>query len=288
MTIRNTLLQKASRRITCEICQAVCRGNIPLCAGCHDQLPWNHHPCRSCGEPLPATHSLCGRCQQSPLPFAHVVIPFRYSFPVNQWIGAYKYREMPGMVQWLAALLSDHVLRSKQQSPTLVLGVPMHPKQQRKRGYNQSLLLARQLALLQQVAFNDSLLIKTQSTQHQRGLNAAARRHNLQNAFSVIDEGNTLSAQGRDWLRVQSERIIRIFATDKGAAHRVTNATGARTVKNQHIALVDDVVTTGATSAEIAQRLLDAGALSISLWALAKTPLHNPATDSGSHIFLDR
>jgi ComF family protein len=43
-------------------------------------------------------------------------------------------------------------------------------------------------------------------------------------------------------------------------------------VRGRHVALVDDVVTTGATAAEIARTLLDAGAASVQVWCLARTP----------------
>lgn len=239
--------QRIPRPQTCEICRAHCPGTLPLCAGCHSQLPWIRHGCNSCGEPVTQRQSRCERCSASPLPFAHVAIPLRYAFPVDEWIGAYKYRELPGMVNWLAALLADHLLCQPNPAthPTLVIGVPMHPAQQRKRGYNQSILLARQVARIMELPFSSQLLQKTRATAHQRTLNAATRRLNLQDAFGVKD----------------------------AACH------------GQHIALVDDVVTTGATSAEIAHSLLNAGAASVSLWALAKTQLQ-AAPASGGNVVL--
>jgi ComF family protein len=190
-------------------------------------------------------HSLCLRCQQHSLPFTEVIIPLRYTYPVDQWIGFYKYQSMPGMAHWLSLLLLAHLEQRLQRRPTLITGVPMHPQKQRERGYNQSLLLARQLARALDLPFEARLLQKPKVTSHQRTLNAASRRLNLQGAFNVREH--------RGWGRAKPLPI-----------------------EGQHIAVVDDVVTTGATSAEIAQCLLGAGAASVSLWALAKTPLHTP------------
>lgn len=244
-------------RQTCEICRAGCQGTLPLCCGCRAQLPWIEQGCISCGEPVSARQRHCPRCEQHPLPFAEVIIPLRYAYPVDQWIGVYKYQSRPGMAGWLSQLLQDHITQHWQHRPTLITGVPMHPRKQRERGYNQSLLLARHLARAFKIPFDAHLLEKHKVTSHQRTLNAASRRLNLQGAFRIRE----IKSLRRD-LRWVSE--------------------GDR-IAGQTIALVDDVVTTGATGAEIAQCLLDAGAASVTLWALAKTPLHLPA-GSGSHM----
>lgn len=250
------LIQKRQRGQTCEICCGACQGSIPLCEGCRKQLPWITQSCVSCGEPVPATTSHCSRCVVAALPFSQVIIPLRYSFPLNQWIGTYKYREMPGMAHWLGALLAETIRDRIQQRPDTVIGVPMHPTQQRKRGYNQSTLLARIVARKLELPFSNTLLIKARSTAHQRSLNAATRRQNLQNAFVASEDNN----------------------------HQNNKHQNNNHLRGKHIALIDDVVTTGATSAEIATCLLEAGAVSVSLWALAKTPMANPLP-LGRHAF---
>lgn len=237
----------------CELCHADGAGTLPLCEGCYTQLPWITVGCMSCGEPLPhnskvllprAPASLdiarhCTRCEQAPLPFTDTIVPLRYGFPVDQWIGALKYQERPGMADWLAQLLGGEIERRWHTVPTLITGVPMHPQRQRQRGYNQSLLLARALARRLQLPYVPDVLEKSRATRHQRTLNAASRRLNLQDAFRV-----TRKLSGK--------------------------------IAGQQIALVDDVITTGATSAEIAKVLLNAGATNVCLWALAKTPMHTP------------
>lgn len=245
LRLLSLLTSGIASRQTCEICRGECRGPLPLCPGCIAQLPWIRRGCASCGEPMTTGHPLCFRCQQHPLPFAEVIIPLRYAYPVDQWIGFYKYQSKPGMARWLSRLLQARVEQHMQHRPTLITGVPMHPQKQRERGYNQSLLLARHLARALELPFDAHLLQKPKVTSHQRTLNAASRRLNLQGAFNVRENSS--------WGRANPLPI-----------------------EGQHIAVVDDVVTTGATSAEIAQCLLDAGAASVSLWALAKTQLHTP------------
>lgn len=254
-----TLSAHLALRQTCEICRQKCRGTLPLCSGCRAQLPWIQHGCTSCGEPVRVRQRRCSRCEHQPLPFAEVIIPLRYAYPVDQWVGFYKYQSRPGMAGWLSQLLQDHIEQRWQHTPTLMSGVPMHPRKQRERGYNQSLLLARQLARAFKIPFDAQLLEKHKITSHQRTLNAASRRLNLQGAFRIKEGKRSLMDR---------------LGGQPAERHQI---------QGQAIALVDDVVTTGATSAEIAQCLLEAGAASVSLWALAKTPLHHPA-GSGSHM----
>lgn len=270
---------------TCELCQSEGHGALPLCPGCYAQLPWIKKACNSCGEPIAHAQSLCARCEQFPLPFTDVIIPLRYGFPVDQWIGALKYQERPGMAHWLAHLLANEINQRAHTAPTLVIGIPMHPQRQRQRGYNQSHLLAREVAKVQRLEFRTDLLRKTRATAHQRTLNAAARRLNLQNAFEVTEP-----MQGRRSVFARSlfnngKMASADFATAAASASKGKSSTcnAGATLEGHHIALVDDVVTTGATGAEIANCLLNAGAASVSLWALAKTPMHTP-TPLGRHV----
>ncbi|CBL43991.1 competence protein ComF [gamma proteobacterium HdN1] len=253
-TPNNTLQHYAAKWLAlsqrCEICRASAHksntnSTVPLCSNCKQQLPWISRSCRSCGEPI-TNHTLCARCKQQALPFLEVIIPLRYDFPINHWIGTFKYQTAPGMAFWLAQILSEQVLargsgflpRSPNCTPTIISGIPSHPQKQRQRGYNQSQLLARHVAKQLQLPIDFSLTKKVRNTANQRTLNAGARHVNLIDAFEVTPKGNT-------YLQISSANVI----------------------------LIDDVVTTGATSAELAHCLLKAGANSVSLWALAKTPL---------------
>lgn len=256
---------------TCEICRTRCPGMLPLCPGCERQLPWITNGCDSCGEPLADLHPhhqtlhqdqiehsavltgsaheptpaqmpkrWCHRCAENPLPFSKVVIPLQYKYPLDLWIGTFKYRQMPGMASWLAQLLIREIRQQRILLPDniYVTGIPSHPTRQRERGYNQSQLLAKQVAKAFDLTFRPSLAKKTRTTATQRTLNAAMRRLNLQDAFTI------------------------------------TSPLSGSASTAPIIILVDDVVTTGATSAELAQSFLNAGAKSVQLWALAKTPLH--------------
>lgn len=116
--------------------------------------------------------------------------------------------------------------------PLALVPVPLHRGRLRERGYNQALELARPLARTLGVALGTGLLRRTRATPPQTGLDAATRRRNLRGAFAL--------------------------------------APGA--VIPEHVALFDDVMTTGATLAEAARALRRAGAQRVDVWALARTP----------------
>lgn len=117
------------------------------------------------------------------------------------------------------------------QTPVdLVVPVALHPERERKRGYNQSTLLARRLSCKLGWQMLPESLQRTRDTRPQTRLSGSERLQNVQRAF-------------------QAQRDI---------------------VTGKHILLVDDVATTGATLAASADALLAAGAVSVSGYCLAR------------------
>ena len=119
--------------------------------------------------------------------------------------------------------------------PQLILPVPLHCRRLRERGYNQSLELARPLAHVLGIPCRRDLLERVRHTDAQTGLDAVERRRNLRHAFE-LREGVALPA---------------------------------------HVALLDDVFTTGATLAECTRILKRAGITRVDVWALARAPIPN-------------
>lgn len=87
-------------------------------------------------------------------------------------------------------------------------------------------------------------------------------------------------------IALDAQAALRLRATDdqigKSAAERRRNVKGAfavtRSLAGLHIAVLDDVMTTGATLAELARACRAAGAATIEAWALAYAPLKHPGT----------
>lgn len=208
-----------------------------ICPACLEDLPWLGSACRQCALPMPEADLLCGQCQQNPPAFSQIVAPFRYSFPLDSLIPAFKHQHKLTYGRLMAHLLLqaiEHHYRDRQQAlPDLVLPLPLHRSRQAQRGYNQALELARPIARQLGIPLDRRNLMRRRPTASQQGLDAQQRRNNLQDAFTC---------RHPDQLR------------------------------GKHLALLDDVVTTGTTVNEASRTLLAAGAASVSIWCIARTP----------------
>ena len=108
----------------------------------------------------------------------------------------------------------------------IIIPVPLHKKKKWKRGYNQSMLIAEGISNILQIPANDNLLIRLKHTESQTQKSRAERLHNMEKAFGISD-----------WSKL----------------------------KNKHILLVDDVLTTGATIEACALALLKEETIKISI-----------------------
>ena len=117
--------------------------------------------------------------------------------------------------------------------PNIVIPVPLHASRLRSRGFNQSALLAGQVAKQLGVPLLANTLIRLRDTASQAGMNRAERLDNLRNAFAVRKETR---------------------------------------IKNRRVLLVDDIITTSATIRAAASVLTRAGAECVAVAALARTP----------------
>lgn len=208
-----------------------------ICTACQEDLPWLGSACRQCALPMPESGLLCGHCQHNPPAFSQVVTPFRYAFPLDSLIPAFKYQHKLTYGRLLARLLLQaivhHYQEHEQALPDLVIPLPLHRARQAQRGYNQALELARPIARQLGLPLDRHILLRQRATTAQQGLDAQARRQNLQGAFACR----------------QPQRLA-----------------------GKHVALVDDVVTTGTTVNEASRILVAAGAASVSVWCIARTP----------------
>lgn len=159
-----------------------------------------------------------------------------YEPPWDQLLLGFKHGQRP---EWAAAL-ADLLARAVSATPTdnpadLVVPVPLSAARLARRGYNQAWELARRVARQQGVPASPGALVRWVDLPQQAQQDRAARLERLQGVFGV----------------------------PAAARHRVVG---------RHVALVDDVYTTGATAAEAVRTLLSAGAREVSVWALARTP----------------
>lgn len=220
----------------CLLCDEPSDNPLALCSACEAELPWLGSHCRVCALPLPVSGLACGACLSKPPAFTRVEAAWRYDFPLDALITRFKHQAQWPLGRLLGELLSHHLQHAFSEGlprPDLLLAVPLSSRRLRQRGFNQAELLARWLGVNLQLPVNEALLQRQQDTPAQQQLNAAQRRRNLRRAFQLAPNSP---------------------------------------VKGLHLALVDDVLTTGATADTLSRLLLRAGAARVDIYCLARTP----------------
>jgi ComF family protein len=226
----------AKNRQSCLLCEHRGEHALPVCTECEAELPWLGAHCRICALPLPDHGLTCGACLKREPAFSRVEAPFRYAFPVDSLITAFKHRARWPYGRLLGELLARHLQHAFDEGlprPQLLLPVPLAKKRLRQRGFNQAGMLGHWLAAQLDIPCTTDGLLRQRETPAQQGLDAAARKRNLRDAFAI---GPNLQPAG------------------------------------QYLALVDDVLTTGATAEAIARLLRRAGAARVDIYCLARTP----------------
>jgi ComF family protein len=98
----------------------------------------------------------------------------------------FKYRGTVQLDRPLGTLLAERIEQAENPfRPDLIVPVPLHLSRLQQRGYNQSLLLARQLGKRWQVPVAPRLLVRNRPTPPQQGLSVAIRQQNLRGAFAL-------------------------------------------------------------------------------------------------------
>lgn len=212
-----------------------------LCPECQGELsPFAGLRCRSCSAPLPglppgsdrgsgALQTLCADCLKTPRPWVACSCYGLYEKRLREIIIGFKF----GVHLAYEPLLVDFLLHAScgLARPDMVVPIPQHVSQLRKRGFNQAHELGRQFCRVSALEFSPHALTRARKSQRQEELGARERRRNMQGAFVAPIE----LAGKRVWL-------------------------------------LDDVMTTGSTCESAAKALLAAGAESVSVLCVARTP----------------
>jgi ComF family protein len=138
------------------------------------------------------------------------------SGPLREAVHRFKYTGLRSLAHTLGEILYD-CWDAEPWPVDSIVPVPLHPRRERERGYNQSLLLARELARHTGLPVAEGVLLRISPTPPQVGLSAVQRAENVRNAFRCRDDS----------------------------------------LRGAQILLLDDVLTTGATMRACASALLD-------------------------------
>jgi len=223
----------------CALCHALLgERDAPhlTCAVCRQRFravrpPW----CERCGQPEPH-FGPCRLCADWPAALRTARSAVWLVDGAQHAVHALKYGGLPRIADDLALAIVS--LRPRSDATAALVPIPLAPQRLRTRGYNQSEVLARALARKWRIPVLPELLVRTRETPTQTALTPGTRLANVAGAFDVP----------RAAFDVRRRRL---------------QLDAARPTPHVQFVLVDDVFTTGATLAEAARALEQAGAQSI-------------------------
>lgn len=224
-----------------EVCQYC--GNERATAGegfvgerCRENVRWIQPPfCERCGLPFEGdltTPFECSNCREMDLHFCQARSAVAARGMVLEIIHLYKYQRALWFEPFLAGLLIDRAAAVlREENWDMIVPVPLHGLKQNEREFNQAERLAVCLSRASQIPLHARLMNRVEPTRTQTQLSRAERAANVRRAFAVRHNGP---------------------------------------LKGRSVVVVDDVLTTGATTSACAKALLDAGASKVCAWTVAR------------------
>jgi ComF family protein len=227
-------LRSALWPASCVLCGGASSRSIDLCAECEADLPLNKVACIVCAEPLQGESAdvlTCGACQQRKPRFDACFCPFRYAYPLDYLVRGVKYHRAVANGRVLSELLASRLPVLRRHVPLPDILLPVPLAPRRYR---------------------------------ERGYNQA-----IELARYVVK---------RLRVTIRTDLVVRSRETREQAAldqrERRKNIRGAftliRPLPAPHVAILDDVVTTGSTVNELARVLKRAGAQRVEVWAVVR------------------
>jgi ComF family protein len=210
-------------------------GGESFCSPCYSLIRFVAAPlCPCCGIPLTGAGAdhLCGDCLVSRPPYTIARAVARYEAVLLDVIHIFKYKGKITTGEVLGKIMADHAYPDFSIADySLIIPVPLHPKRLRERGFNQAVILAREISNRFSIPLDFLTLRRHVFTEPQVNLGKDRRTANVRGAFVV-----------KDGKKIQGQKII----------------------------LVDDVYTTGSTVKECAGALMKHGAQEVAVLTLAR------------------
>ncbi|HER23534.1 MAG TPA: ComF family protein [Candidatus Atribacteria bacterium] len=230
--------------LDCKICEKPIQESkgYSICEDCFKAIELIEHPyCIKCGKPLILNdffeqnrEILCLDCKRKKYSFEFSRSVGVYSKVLKKCIHLFKYYGEKKLAKPLGKLMVEYLLNNDEfkNKFDLIIPVPLHKNDIKKRGFNQSALLSITIGDYFSVPVGKNLLIKNKATPFQVNLSKKEREKNILKAFSVE----------------KPKEII-----------------------GKNILILDDVFTTGATVEECAKELIKFRANNIFVLTLART-----------------
>ncbi len=224
---------------SCVLCGDSVARTISLCERCQDDLPSLECACMQCGIPMNNNHdksSICGQCIQHPSAIDYTLSLFRYEAPIAYLIGQMKFQQQLSY----AAILGD-LLKNRIQALN------------HEHGFPDALL---------PVPLHKKRLIERGFNQSLELVRAIAKEKHL----PILSET----------VRRKKATMVQSHLNKKQREKNVKNCFEMLVEPTQsHIVIIDDVVTTGSTTNELAKLLKNSGVKKVGVWSVARADIDN-------------
>lgn len=216
----------------CPVCdKPVDKMGRYICGKCRKKIQYVQSPfCLKCGKSLKDDSAeYCEDCRNANHIFDRGRALYEYD-TVKEAVYRFKYEGRKEYADFFGKELADKLGREiKEWKADAIVPVPLHKDREKKRGYNQTALVARVLGRKLNIPVNEKIICRKKATAVQKKLKGKERQNNLKNAFKI----------------------------------------GQNDVKLKTIIVVDDIYTTGTTMDEMARCLKNAGVREVYCISLA-------------------
>lgn len=236
------LLKKINKSITqcffpyhCILCHEQAGRELDLCIECEKSLPWLKDVCLYCAAPLGFTiQSACGTCLKKPLPFHKLCILFSYTEIIKKMVTGLKFQQRLIYAHVLGTLLAEKIHSDYLTEKLPDIIIPVPLHKKR----------------LCERGFNQAIELAR----------PISRYLNIRIDYKRCKRVINTKAQSMLPANQRSGNVKNAFVAHQSLA-------------NQHVALLDDVMTTGHTLIEMSHALYDVGVKRIDVWCCARTYL---------------
>lgn len=240
---------------SCLLCRCQHNRACTICIDCEAAFSRNQHACHRCALPLEPTHApvvnrsdlaylsvqrLCPPCIKNPPHFFGAHAPYLMRTGMRDLIHLWKFQNRPQLTGLLAELLlsglrtdlTERLTTPTSAAHTVVIPIPTQWRRQVRRGFDHTWLLAN--------AIRSQWIPPAVVRPWLKNRRYRPAQHRLNKKNRLAD------------------------TQDRFVAHP--------SIADQKVVLIDDVMTTGATARAAARACAEAGAHSVAVWCLARTP----------------
>lgn len=201
----------------------------PVCGFCGKIC--NEHLCKKCEIKI-KKHEIVSVRRISNTYFEEILCIFKYEDIIRSTLIKYKFQNKAYLYKTFSKIIvKNKKIYSFLKNYDIIIPVPISKKRNRQRGYNQSYLIAKEIAEKSNLKCEKKCLVKQKDTIEQSKLDKEQRKINVQGAYGIINK----------------EKLI-----------------------NKNVLLLDDIYTTGNTVKECAKRLKQSGAKKVGVLTIAK------------------